>query len=396
MSNTHHHKRFKPLMGRDPHEQHRVATPLELLFDLIFVVAIATAGQQFHHGMIEGHLWQAIPTYFMVFFALWWAWMNFSWFASAYDNDDALHRCLTFVQIVGSLVMAAGIPAVFHQHHFDVVIIGYLIMRLALITQWFRVAKHDPQRRGTAYRYVIGIVLVQLGWLLGNFVFHINPLLFAVLAVLEMAVPMYAEKHAITPWHPHHIIERYSLLTIIVLGESIVGSYDAIAEAFSSRQLNVEEIFLMVGGLLMMFSMWWIYFERSGHHHQRRDLQPFLWGYGHYFIFISIAAIGAALAAAVDVVTGEAHISSQMTGWVIAASLALYNTCIWLFYEVQHLKGWQRWLYPVTVIVLFATPILFNHIGYSVFAMAIIYILRLMLSRIFLMNCDHQSVSSKH
>ena len=41
--------------------------------------------------------------YFMVFFALWWAWMNFSWFASAYDNDDALYRILTFVQIIGSI-----------------------------------------------------------------------------------------------------------------------------------------------------------------------------------------------------------------------------------------------------------------------------------------------------
>ncbi len=103
-------KLFTP---RDPDEAHRAATPLELLFDLIFVVAIATAGQQLHHAIIEGHLWHALPTYCMVFFALWWAWMNFTWFASAYDNDDTLYRCLTFVQIVGSLVMAAGIPAVF-------------------------------------------------------------------------------------------------------------------------------------------------------------------------------------------------------------------------------------------------------------------------------------------
>ncbi|MDW7493549.1 low temperature requirement protein A, partial [Klebsiella pneumoniae] len=73
-----------------------------------------------------------------------WAWMNFSWFASAYDNDDALYRCLTFVQIVGSLVMAAGIPDVFHSQDFDIIIVGYVIMRLALVTQWLRAAKHDP------------------------------------------------------------------------------------------------------------------------------------------------------------------------------------------------------------------------------------------------------------
>lgn len=87
--------------------------------------------------------------------------MNFSWFASAYYNDDTLYRCLTFVQMAGSLVMAAGIPAVFQQHNFDMIIIGYVIMRLALVTQWIRVAKHDPLRKVTAYRYAIGIVLVQ-------------------------------------------------------------------------------------------------------------------------------------------------------------------------------------------------------------------------------------------
>ena len=110
------------------------------------------------------------------------------------DNDDTLYRCLTFVQMAGSLVMAAGIPAVFQQHNFDMIIIGYVIMRLALVTQWIRVAKHDPLRKVTAYRYAIGIVLVQLGWLITNFSsIHLGPLLFLVLVICELAVPFYAE-----------------------------------------------------------------------------------------------------------------------------------------------------------------------------------------------------------
>lgn len=58
---------LRPLSPRDPDQQHRAATPLELLFDLIFVVAIATAGQQLHHAIIENHLWHALPSYLMVF-----------------------------------------------------------------------------------------------------------------------------------------------------------------------------------------------------------------------------------------------------------------------------------------------------------------------------------------
>lgn len=390
-------KPLKLFAPRDPEEAHRAATPLELLFDLIFVVAIATAGQQLHHAMIEGHLWHALPTYCMVFFALWWAWMNFTWFASAYDNDDTLYRCLTFVQIAGSLVMAAGIPAVFQQHNFDVIIIGYVIMRLALVTQWIRVAKHDPERKVTAYRYAIGIVLVQLGWLVGNFSpIHMTTWLFLILVFFELAVPFYAEKHATTPWHPHHIVERYGLLTIIVLGESIIGSFAATQEAFSNRVINYQEVFLIIGGLLMMFAMWWVYFDRSHHHHQRRGVQPFLWGYGHFFIFISIAVLGAALAAAVDVSTQHAHISSQMMGLIIATSLAVYSTYIWLFYEAFYLSGWRRWVYPITVLILFSIPFLFADIGYIVFAMAVIYILRLMISKVYLMNCDDELSITTH
>ncbi|MHA3983590.1 low temperature requirement protein A [Acinetobacter venetianus] len=390
-------KPLKLFAPRDPEEAHRAATPLELLFDLIFVVAIATAGQQLHHAMVEGYLWHALPTYCMVFFALWWAWMNFTWFASAYDNDDTLYRCLTFVQIAGSLVMAAGIPAVFQQHNFDVIIIGYVIMRLALVTQWIRVAKHDPERKVTAYRYAIGIVLVQLGWLVGNFSpIHMTTWLFLILVFFELAVPFYAEKHTTTPWHPHHIVERYGLLTIIVLGESIIGSFAATQEAFSNRVINYQEVFLIIGGLLMMFAMWWVYFDRSHHHHQRRGVQPFLWGYGHFFIFISIAVLGAALAAAVDVSTQHAHISSQMMGLIIATSLAVYSTYIWLFYEAFYLSGWRRWVYPITVLILFSIPFLFADIGYIVFAMAVIYILRLMISKVYLMNCDDELSITTH
>ena len=385
MSILEHKKQaFRPLHPRNPQENHRAATPLELLFDLIFVVAIATAGQQLHHALIENHLWHVLPTYFMVFFALWWAWMNFTWFASAYDNDDTLYRCMSFVQMVGSLVMAAGIPDVFQHQDWKVIIIGYVIMRLGLICQWLRAAKHDPSRRGTAYRYILGIVIVQIGWQLGNYYGLINPLSFWLLAAAELFVPFYAEKHNPTPWHPKHIVERYALLTIIVLGESIIGSYSAIRDALSDQSINMTEIFLMIGGLMIMFAMWWAYFDRNEQHGEIKGVQPFLWGYGHYFIFVSVAAVGAALAASVDVATHHAHISDQYMGIVVAVSVVLYTTCLWLLYDIRHLQGLRKWLYPVTAMVILCIPFIFDHIGYSVFAIGIAYILRLMATTMFL------------
>ncbi|WP_445116488.1 low temperature requirement protein A [Acinetobacter sp. WZC-1] len=378
---------LKPLMPRNPYESHRAATPLELLFDLIFVVAIATAGQQFHHSMIENHISSGLISYLMVFFALWWAWMNFTWFASAYDNDDAFYRIMTFVQITGSMVIAAGIPAVFQHQDFHVIIIGYVIMRLALVTQWFRVARHDPLRRKTAIRYATGITLVQTAWLFFyfssiDFTFY----MFIALVIAELSVPIWAESHNATPWHAHHITERYGLLTIIVLGESIVGSYTAIADALSNQLFSIELLFLMAGGLLMMFSMWWAYFDHKAVDRLNNRRRAFSWGYGHYFIFISIAAVGAALAASVDVVTGHAEISVQLTSCLVAIPLIIYTAGLWILYEVHHLSGMRKWLYPLTIIIVLSIPLLPMGIGYSVFAMAVVYALRLFLSRCFLIR----------
>ena len=101
------------MTARSPHEPHRASTPLELFFDLVFVVAIAQAASGLHHAIAEAHALAGLVGYLMVFFAIWWAWMNFTWFASAYDCDDVPYRLAVFVQIAGALILAAGVPAMF-------------------------------------------------------------------------------------------------------------------------------------------------------------------------------------------------------------------------------------------------------------------------------------------
>ena len=98
------------MVPRERGEEHRASTPLELFFDLCFVVAVAQAGVQLAHALAEGHIWSALPHYLFTFFGIWWAWMNFTWFASAYDTDDVPYRVATLVQITGALVFAAGVP----------------------------------------------------------------------------------------------------------------------------------------------------------------------------------------------------------------------------------------------------------------------------------------------
>src|SRR3954471_8489647 len=130
--------RYRRMTARHPGEAHRPSTPLELFFDLCFVVAVAQNSEHLHHDLAEGHVGHGVYAYLTVFFAIWWAWMNFTWFASAYDTDDVVYRVTTLVQITGVLVLAAGVPRAFEDGNFKVVTAGYVVMRLAMVSQWPR------------------------------------------------------------------------------------------------------------------------------------------------------------------------------------------------------------------------------------------------------------------
>ncbi|MEP6563241.1 MAG: low temperature requirement protein A, partial [Nakamurella sp.] len=255
---------YTPMRAREPGEHHRVSTPLELLFDLCFVVAVAQGAAGLDHSFVENHVSTGVVRYLMVFFAIWWAWMNFTWFASAYDNDDVPYRLTVLVQIAGSLVMAAGIPRLFADNGTLVIVIGYVIMRLAMVTQWLRAAASDPPRRSTALRYAVGIAVVQVGWLLTLVVpSSIFALVFFLLVLAELAVPIFAERGAMTTVHPHHIAERYGLFTVIVLGESVTAATLAFQGALDETEDAETLIGLAVAGVVTLFCLWWIYFDHE-------------------------------------------------------------------------------------------------------------------------------------
>ncbi|MGV9451941.1 low temperature requirement protein A [Streptomyces sp. NPDC003635] len=352
---------LRKLTSRGRGETHRVATPLELFFDLCFVVAIAQAGLQLVHSVAEAHPGEGILNYAMVFFAIWWAWMNFTWFASAYDNDDVLYRVVTLVQIAGVLVLAAGVSKAFEDHEFLAVWLGYVIMRLAMTTQWLRVARSTTgPERTAALRYAGGVFLCQIGWL-GLVILPegARPWLFLVMAILEMCVPAYAEKDHATSWHPHHIAERYGLFTIIVLGETIAAATVAVKTALDENEALGELLPIAAGGLLIIFSAWWIYFVVPIHGHLRSNRQSFLWGYGHYLIFASAAAIGAGLEVAVEQTVGKAHISTLAASAAVTLPTALYLLTVWALHS-RHFKVGiaQQLVLPTTALLVIACTFL--------------------------------------
>ncbi|MYW04798.1 low temperature requirement protein A [Streptomyces sp. SID3343] len=330
------------MTSRSSTEPHRASTPLELFFDLSFVVAIAQAGGRLVHSLAEGHPWHGIGGYVLVFFAIWWAWVNFTWFASAYDSDDPLYRVAVLIQITGVLVLAAGVPRAFDNHDYKIAIAGYLIMRLAQMFQWLRAAhdETDPAARRTALRYAAGLLCVQIAWVVLLVLPHAAwNWGFVPLALAEMAVPAIAERERQTTWHPHHIAERYGLFTLIVLGESVSAATIAIQSALDDQAALGELLPISAGGLLIVFSAYWIYFAVPIHDYLVSGKQAFLWGYGHYVIFGSAAAIGAGMEVAVEQAVGVAHVSLVGASACATIPTALFMFTVWAIHSRHHKRG---------------------------------------------------------
>lgn len=130
-------------------------------------------------------------------------------------------------------------------------------MRLAMVAQWLRAARADPERRRSCLRYAVGILVVQVGWIVRLALPEGSGLAtFAVLVVAEIAVPVWAERAAVTTWHPHHIAERYGLFTLIVLGESITAATGAVHASLDTHAALGDLAALVVGGILTVFALW--------------------------------------------------------------------------------------------------------------------------------------------
>lgn len=331
------------MSGRDPGEQHRSASPLELLYDLTFVVAFGQAADQFAHLLSEGHLASGLIGFGFSIFVICLAWINFSWFASAYDTDDWAFRVATMVQMVGVIIVALGLPQLFHSldegHTIDngVAVLGYVVMRVAMLFLWLRAARQDPPRRRACQTYALTIGIAQLGWVL-LLLAHTTAGVFFLWAVplvlIELAGPVVAERgKGGTPWHAHHIAERYGLLAIIALGEGVIGTVASLNAVVEAQGWSLDAALVAVAGTGLTFGLWWMYFMIPSaevlHAHRER---AFPWGYGHLLIFGSIVGTGAGLHVAANYIGHEAHIGATATVTSVALPVGMFVFALFALY----------------------------------------------------------------
>jgi low temperature requirement protein LtrA len=325
------------MSARAIHEPHRTSSQLELLFDLTFVIAVAAVTSRLAHAIADGHALDALVPFLQVFFAIWWAWMNYTWFASSFDTDDVPFRLLTMVQMAGVLVLAAGVPAALDHGDFRAVTIGYLIMRLALVGQWLRAAIEDPSSRATALRYATGITIAEVAWVLRLRLDEAEllpaatlPGVFAVLAAFELAIPRWAERKRPTTWHPHHIAERHGLFAIILLGEGVLAASIGVERALAAGGVSPSLITIATAALVLVFALWWLYFlHPAGDGLVSHRDRSYAWGYGHYGVFAALAALGAGLEVAVEQTGHHVAPSPVTVGYAIAIPVAVLLILVW-------------------------------------------------------------------
>jgi low temperature requirement protein LtrA len=280
------------------------------------------------------------------------------------------------VQMVGVLVLAIGLPRMFasiehHASHLDnsVMVLGYVVMRVALVFQWLRAAKQNSPRRRACLTYVFAVSLAQLGWVSQIFIdasVTTFVVITFVLIAVELAGPYFAEKHdGGTPWHAHHIAERYSLFAIIALGEGIVGTLATLSAIIDAQGWTLDTALVCVAGTGLTFGIWWVYYmlPSAAVLQEHRD-RSFVWGYTQMLVVTSIVATGAGLHVAAYFIEHKTHIGSYETLLTVAIPVAIFLALLYALYAylVREFDPLHIWLLLGTAAVV-ALAIVAAHNG---------------------------------
>jgi len=368
------------LISRNVDEPHRTATALELFYDLIYVVAIASLASELHHALSDWHhVGHAISMYIFIFFCIWWPWNLYTWFASGYDTDDAQFRLSSFAQMIGVIIIAVGIKPAFSDNNFFIMMIGFVTLRVPYILMWLKVAYDDNDSRPVAIRYASGVFLIQLAWTLCILYLH-DWYIFVALIFFELLIPYIAE-HSVekgknNKYHFEHIEERLGLLTIIVLGESML----AVVYAFQNVVNNFSNdlVILAFSAVLILFSMWWLYFDDTVEKELASEKKSFIWGYGHYLIYSFAAAVGVLISVNVDVLANNAKIDSELAVFGLALMIAGYLVSIWLCHDyLLEKKGLMLFELLILAVLVIGIAYLFHSLLLISVAFVVLNVIRL-------------------
>ncbi len=261
---------------------------LELLFDLIFVYAVSKATHTLMaHG---GHIGIGqYATFILVMIPIWWTWTGHTLFATRFDTEDVTQRILTLFTMLAVVFWTSFINADFDQYYHGYLFF-YVTIRIFLVIMYWNAARGNPAAVPIAKRlgsgFSIGLAVAMLSLLFDP------PFRYVVLYLgigIEIITPLLSRRALkATPVKSHHLPERYGLLTIILLGESVI----MLATNLSETSWSVSTIAATVIGFIIIATLWWLYFDLTEKHTLGKELgtgQHII--YGHLFVYIGLSSI---------------------------------------------------------------------------------------------------------
>ncbi|HEX8206358.1 MAG TPA: low temperature requirement protein A [Solirubrobacteraceae bacterium] len=226
-------------------------SPLELFFDLVFVLALT----QCTALMAEQPTWEGVAKALLILTLLWWSWSGYAWLTSVLDPEETSVRLVIFVAMAAFLVVALCVPEAFDSSA-ALFAGGYAVVRTAHIGLFVLASREDPQLRSS----VIGLAMstaVSVGLLFAASAFDdtTQGAIWAVAILLDLGGPYF---FGVEGWRmmPAHFAERFGLIVIIALGESIVA-----IGAGVTGDVDAGIVAAAVLGTVVAAALWWLYFD---------------------------------------------------------------------------------------------------------------------------------------
>jgi low temperature requirement protein LtrA len=226
--------------------------PLELFFDLVFVLALT----QCTALMAAQPTWEGLARGLLILGVLWWSWVGYTWFTSVVDPEEGIVRFAIFGAMAGLLVVALCVPEAFDDSAL-LFASAYAVVRYAQLVLFMVASRDDPDLRrsvvGLAVSSTIGVgLLVAASFADGE----LQGSLWALALLLDMGGPFVFGSEG---WKlmPGHFAERHALIVIIALGESIV----AIGVGAEGLHVDAGVVAASVLGIAVAAALWWLYFD---------------------------------------------------------------------------------------------------------------------------------------
>jgi low temperature requirement protein LtrA len=227
-------------------------TPLELFFDLVFVLALT----QCTALMAADPTWEGLARGILILGVLWWSWVGYAWLTSVVDPEEGVVRFAMFGAMAGLLVVALCVPEAFDDSAL-LFACAYGVVRAAQIVLFVVASRDTPDLRQSVWGLAIGTAL-GVGLLAGASFADgaLQGAIWALALLLDMGEPYLFGSEG---WKlvPGHFAERHGLIVIIALGESIV----AIGVGAEGLEVDAGVVAAAVLGIGVAAALWWLYFD---------------------------------------------------------------------------------------------------------------------------------------